>query len=64
MGAAPFRQADLTRAIKAAKAAGMNIRRCEILPDGRIVLTEEAPAADDPYAAWKAKREAGAKRSA
>ncbi|WP_416356356.1 hypothetical protein ACLNGM_20335 [Aureimonas phyllosphaerae] len=33
-----FRQADYVRAVKAAKAAELEIHRTEIHPDGRIVL--------------------------
>jgi hypothetical protein len=33
-----FRQLDVTRAIKAAKAAGVDIGRIEIANDGRIVI--------------------------
>lgn len=63
MTRAAFRQVDLTRAIKGAKAGGFDPARAEILPDGRIVLTlaAEAPT-DDAYGAWKAKREGDAKR--
>lgn len=35
---ARFKQSDLTRAIKAAEAAGLQVGRIEIAPDGRIVL--------------------------
>jgi len=57
MTKAAFRQSDLTRAIRAAKAAGMDVTRCEILPDGRIVLSEaEESPQEDAYGAWKAKR--------
>lgn len=54
-----FTQAEVTRAIKAAKAAGMTVTRCEIGADGSIVLTEApaAPSPDDALAIWKAKRE-------
>ncbi|NGQ89281.1 hypothetical protein G5V65_00110 [Rhodobacter sp. HX-7-19] len=57
--ASPFRQADVTRAIKAAKAAGMTVTRCEISADGSIVLTDApaAPSPEDAFATWKAKRE-------
>lgn len=54
-----FTQAEITRAIKAAKAAGMTVTRCEIGADGSIVLTDApvtAPA-EDAFATWKAKRE-------
>jgi hypothetical protein len=33
-----FRQADITRAIKAAQAAGQEVSRFEIDHDGRIVI--------------------------
>lgn len=56
---AAFTQAEITRAIKAAKAAGMTVTRCEIGADGSIVLTDAppAPAAEDAFATWKSKRE-------
>lgn len=58
-----FTQAELTRAIKAAKSAGMAVTRCEISPDGRIVLSEQAvQPIEDVYGEWKAKREARATR--
>lgn len=54
-----FRQVDLTRAIRAAKNAGMEVEACEIMPDGRIVIRERtsAPPVEDAFGAWKAKRE-------
>lgn len=60
---ATFTQAEITRAIKAAQAAGMTVTRCEIGADGRIILTAESAAAapPDPFAAWKASR--GANRA-
>jgi ribosomal protein L25 (general stress protein Ctc) len=33
-----FRQSDLTKALKAAKAAGSEVARVEIAPDGRMVV--------------------------
>ena len=55
---ASFTQAEVTRAIKAAKAAGMVVTRCEIGPDGSIVLTESTTTPEtDAFASWKAKRE-------
>ncbi|MEL5879765.1 hypothetical protein [Cereibacter sphaeroides] len=59
MRRASFRQVDLTRAIRAAKNAGMDVGACEIMPDGRIVIREstKAPPVDDAFGAWKAKRE-------
>ncbi|SNS80458.1 hypothetical protein SAMN05421763_1038 [[Luteovulum] sphaeroides subsp. megalophilum] len=59
MRRATFRQVDLTRAIRAAKNAGMDVGACEIMPDGRIVIRESTKArpVDDAFGAWKAKRE-------
>lgn len=58
MTRAGFRQSDLTRAIRAAKLAGMAVTRCEILPDGRIVLSEAAAeSTDNPFDTWKSQRE-------
>ena len=51
-----FRQVDLTRAVKGAKAAGLDVTRVEIGPDGRIVLSAgkpEAPTSDSPLEAWR-----------
>ena len=35
---ATFRQADITRAVKGARAAGVDITQVEIDKDGRIIL--------------------------
>jgi hypothetical protein len=43
---ARFTQADLTRAFKAAEAAGV-VARIEIEPDGKIVIVPMAAAAND-----------------
>ena len=37
-GRGNFRQGDMTKAFKAAVAAGVEISRVEIEPDGRIIL--------------------------
>ena len=47
----PFRQRDLTRAIKAARAAGMEPTSARIDPNGGIVLGFTAEAAP-PEDAW------------
>jgi hypothetical protein len=40
-----FRQQDVTRAIKATKAAGVDIARIEIAKDGRIAIITATEAA-------------------
>lgn len=35
---ARFRQADLTRAVKGARASGLPVQRVEIDPNGKIVI--------------------------
>jgi hypothetical protein len=62
-----FRQSDVTRAIKAAVAAGVNIERVEIDKSGRIVIVTgkpgepEAPAndLDRELAEWEANHGKG-----
>jgi hypothetical protein len=44
-GPSTFRQHDVTKAIKGAAAAGVNIVRIEIAKDGRIVIIAAAEAA-------------------
>jgi hypothetical protein len=59
-----WRSADLARALKAAKEAGLAVGLIEIAPDGtlKIHAQEHAPAVEtrghDPFDAWKAKAEA------
>jgi hypothetical protein len=52
-----FRQQDVTRAFRAAKAAGVRVARIEIDRDGKIVIvTGEAPVQDStPLDNWMAK---------
>jgi len=40
---ATFRQSDVTRAAKAAMAAGLDVTRFEIEPAGKIVLFTQKP---------------------
>jgi hypothetical protein len=64
----PFRQIDVTRAIRAAKASGVEISKVEIHPDGRIEISNAVgympttvnTAAPEPSALerWKAKQDA------
>jgi len=58
---APFKQTDVTRALKAAQAAGLKPSRVEIDSAGRIVVGFDgaAPAEpSNPFDHWKAKRHA------
>jgi len=60
-GPAKFKQADLTRAVKAARAAGLDVARTEIMPDGTIRLIHQAEVTsvvESPFDEWKAKRDA------
>ena len=55
-----LRQADLWRALRAAKVAGIDVGRFEIDPSGKIIIiakdTEEASLS--PFDEWQAKRHA------
>lgn len=55
-----FRQADVSRALKGAKGAGLEILRVEIDQTGKIVIVSGQAVTDalDHHAAWKAKRDA------
>jgi hypothetical protein len=58
-----FKQNDITRAVKAARAAGLDVVRTEIDRDGRIILIHQkdaAPAPVDEFSEWKARRDARA----
>lgn len=46
-GAATFKQSDLTRALKAARDAGVTIARVEIDKAGKIVVIAGTPKNDD-----------------
>ena len=57
-GKATFKQADLTRALRAVERAGRDVVRAEIVPDGRIVLVfkngEEVPVERNEWDEWRA----------
>ena len=57
-----FKQADVTKAVRGARAAGLEVVRTEIHADGGIVLIHKADAslapADAALETWKAKRNA------
>lgn len=71
MTRAKFRQVDVTRALRAAKAAGLNVSRFEISTDGKIIVDSlGAPVAPDTVAPpgrkafekWKAEQDVTAKQ--
>jgi len=45
-GEANFKQQDLTRALRAAKAAGIEVERFEVDKTGKIVVVTAQPAMD------------------
>lgn len=56
-----FRQADVVRAVKAARAADVTVGAVEVTPEGIIhivvrLAVEQSPI--DPFDTWKAKRNA------
>lgn len=54
-----FRQSDLERALRAAKALGLNVTGYRIQGDQIEVLTGEAPARElTPAEQWRAQRDA------
>jgi hypothetical protein len=59
-----FKQADITRALRATKAAGCLVGRVEIEPEGKIVIVTDAGAAaidelDHELAEWEARHGEG-----
>jgi hypothetical protein len=62
MAATRFTQADVTRAVKGAVAAGVAVQRVEIDRDGRVVLVFGADDDKSPNAALEAwERKHGAR---
>lgn len=59
-GPATFKQVDITRALRAVKAAGLDVVRTEIGADGKIVLhhSEVSSEPATPFDEWKAKHDA------
>lgn len=59
-GAQKFRQADVTKALKAAAAAGMSVARFEIDPDGKLVVVAGPPISEGDEATepaeWRSVR--------
>ena len=59
--ASTFRQSDLTRAVKAARAVGLDVAETVIGADGSIRLIYRDTAGtmpSDPFDRWKANRDA------
>ena len=57
----PFRQADISRAVKGATAAGLIVGRVEFDQDGKIVIVSGEGKLKDaatPLDAWKARKKA------
>jgi hypothetical protein len=63
-----FRQTDLTRAIKAARNAGVEVARAEIAKDGKIIIivgettgsnSDIELTADDELDCWRNRKNAG-----
>jgi hypothetical protein len=64
MSRAAFRQIDITRALRAAKAAGLAVSRCEIDAEGKIILVSDAAhsaidsrPAKSAFERWKARHD-------
>jgi hypothetical protein len=58
-----FRQADISRAVKGVRAAGIEVVQVEISPDGKIVIisgVSQGSPPRDAYVNWKESRNASA----
>lgn len=55
-----FRQYDVERVLKAARAAKIDVSGVEIAPDGtiRVLTAAAAQASESPFDSWKQKRHA------
>ncbi len=70
MTRAAFRQVDVTRALRAAKAAGLPVSRFEISADGKIIVdssvavvaTDTVAPGRKAYEKWKAEQDVTAKQ--
>jgi hypothetical protein len=54
----PFRQADVSRALKGARAAGFEFDSVEVMPDGRILIRSQKDSSDSAeldVEKWEAK---------
>ena len=65
-GRSTFRQQDVTRALRAAKAAGLEVSGYEVdATTGKIIVTtgssEQKPASASPFDIWMKNRERKAK---
>ena len=54
-----FRQRDMTRAIKAARLAGLNVERVEVDKDGKIIVVTGKPETPADVAAQTAQYRKG-----
>jgi hypothetical protein len=52
-GPCTFKQRDVTRALKAAVAAGIRVERIEIDREGKIVISAPSATPVSAYDAWK-----------
>jgi hypothetical protein len=48
-GPCTFKQSDVTRALRGATKAGIEVDRCEIAKDGRIVIVARSATGGGPF---------------